>query len=53
MIVFCLTSCFAPRYRYPSYHKKPTKREIKKAMKYSTSDYPMPTNTLMYYNTSY
>lgn len=53
MIIVGLSSCFAPRYRYPSYHKKPTKREIKKAMKYSTSEYPMPTNTSMYYNTSY
>jgi len=35
LFVIFLSSCFAPRYRYPSYYKKPTRREINKAMKYS------------------
>ena len=52
LVIVGLSSCFAPRYRYQSYHKKPTKREIRNAMKYSTSEYPMPTN-INYHNTSY
>ena len=49
MVIVGLSSCFAPRYRYPSYHKKPTKKEIKEAMKYSTSEYKMPVHNIVNY----
>lgn len=38
---FSIVSCH--RYPYTSFSAHPTKRQIRKAMKYSTSEYKMPT----------